>query len=97
MIEDSTTGAEVAPTEENQSGIDNTDAASKKERAPRAKQGKIIVRNLGFDLREKHLKAAFSKFGSIKEVNVPVNPSTNMNRGFAFVEFSSRQEATEAI
>ena len=55
------------------------------------------MRNLGFDLREKHLKAAFSKFGSIREVNVPVNPSTNMNRGFAFVEFEKRDEATQAI
>jgi len=46
------------------------------------------VRNLGFDLREKHLKSAFNKYGEIREVTVPVNPSTNLNRGFAFVEFT---------
>ena len=62
----------------------------KKERAPKAKAGKIIVRNLGFDLREKHLTSAFKKFGPIKDVSVPLNPSTNTNRGFAFVEFESR-------
>ena len=62
----------------------------KKERAPRAKAGKIIVRNLGFDLREKHLTSAFKKFGPIKDVSVPLNPSTNMNRGFGFVEFATR-------
>ena len=26
-----------------------------RERAPKIKEGKVIVRNLGFDLREKHL------------------------------------------
>ena len=64
--------------------------ASQKQKQPKAKQGKIIVRNLGFDLREKHLKAAFSKFGQIKEINVPVNPAKNTTRGFGFVEFESR-------
>lgn len=60
---------------------------TKKERAPRAKEGKIIVRNLGFDLREKHLKAAFRKFGELVEVHVPTNQTNNNNRGFGFVEF----------
>ena len=70
---------------------------SKKERAPRAKQGKIIVRNLVFDLREKHLQSAFKKFGAISDISVPLNPSTNQNRGFGFVEFASRQHAQNAI
>ena len=55
------------------------------------------MRNLVFDLREKHLTSAFKKFGKIIEVSVPINPSTNTNRGFAFVEFETRQMATNAI
>jgi len=30
-------------------------------------------------------------------VTIPINPSTNTNRGFAFVEFETRDEATAAI
>ena len=55
------------------------------------------MRNLTFDLREKHMTSAFKKFGKILEVTVPLNPSTNQNRGFAFVEFETRQMATNAI
>lgn len=71
--------------------------AVKKYRAPAAKAGKVIVRNLIFDLREKHLTAVFKKYGLIKDVSVPLNPSTNTNRGFGFVEFETREEATNAI
>ena len=70
---------------------------AKKERAPPEKQGKIIVRNLGFDLREKHLKACFGKFGTIVDSSVPLKAATNTNRGFGFVEFATRQEAVAAI
>jgi len=62
-----------------------------------AKPGKLIIRNLGFDLKDKHLTAAFKKFGSILDVSVPLNASSNTNRGFAFVEFNSREDAADAI
>lgn len=55
------------------------------------------MRNLVFDMREKHLMNAFKKFGTIKEVNVPLNPTSNQNRGFAFVEFENRESASNAI
>ena len=70
---------------------------AKRARAPRAKQGKLIVRNLGFDLKEKHMKAVFRKFGPILEINIPVNPTSNLNRGFGFVEFEKREDAASAI
>ena len=68
-----------------------------KERAPRAKAGKLIVRNLVFDIKDKHLTAAFKKYGKIFAVNVPLNPTNNQNRGFAFVEFEDREAASNAI
>ena len=55
------------------------------------------MRNLVFDIREKHLQAAFKRFGTILDLTVPLNPSTNQNRGFAFVEYATRTEASEAI
>jgi len=36
-------------------------------------RGRIIVRNLVFDMREVHIKKAFKSFGTIESVNVPLN------------------------
>lgn len=69
----------------------------KRERPPPARQGRIIVRNLIFDMREKHLQKAFSKFGKIESIDVPLNMVNNQNRGFGFIEFSSKGEAQAAI
>lgn len=66
-------------------------------RLPPAKQGKLIIRNLGFDLREKHLLAAFKKFGKIVDCSVPLNQNNNQNRGFGFVEFLEKDCATNAV
>ena len=90
-MEEHTESAVNATMHENEAMKRNPDNFEKRERAPKAKQGKIIVRNLGFDLREKHLKNVFSPFGPIKEITVPLNQSTNQNRGFAFIEYETRQ------
>ena len=47
------------------------------EAKPKAKQGRIIVRNLIFDMREHHLKKAFSRFGKIESIDVPLNNTNN--------------------
>jgi hypothetical protein len=63
-----------------------------------AKPGRIIVRNLGFDINEKHLKSFFGKYGEISEINIPSKSGNDkMNRGFAFVEFKSKEVAEKAI
>ena len=67
--------------------------AQPKPKPPPVKQGRIIVRNLVFDVREKHLLKAFQKFGKVTSLNVPLNNANNQNRGFGFVEFPTRQEA----
>lgn len=74
-----------------------SEIAKEKDRLPDAKAGRVIVRNLGFDLREKHLKTLFSKFGEIINVNVPLNSTDNRSRGFGFVEFSNKDQALQAI
>lgn len=61
------------------------------------KPGRLIVRNLTFDIKQKHLTQAFSKFGELVDVNVPLNSESNLNKGFGFVEFKTREEATKAI
>lgn len=60
--------------------------------------GRLIVRNIGFDIREKHLRKEFQRYGPIAEVNVPMKSGDgNLNRGFAFIEFERKEEATAAI
>lgn len=66
----------------------------------RMHQGRVIVRNLAFDLREKHVKNAFAGIGKhciIESITIPLNSKNNQNRGFAFVEFATRQQAQEGI
>ena len=55
------------------------------------------MRNINFDLKEKHMTALFSKYGTLKDVHVPVKKENNLNKGFAFVEFETREEARKAI
>ena len=43
------------------------------------------------------MKACFGKFGEIIDSSVPLNQSTNQNRGFGFVEFATKKEAIDAI
>lgn len=77
-------------TAENQPAT--TDQNDKTKAIPQ-KEGKVIVRNLGFDLRENHLTKEFAKFGKIVSVNVPLKNENNLNRGFGFIEFDTKEEA----
>lgn len=61
------------------------------------KEGKVILRNLPFDLKEQHLKPHFSKFGPLVSINIPVNNTNNLNRGFAFLEYETKEAALKAI
>lgn len=61
------------------------------------KPGRLIVRNLQYDIKEKHLKQNFSKFGDVIDANVPLNMENNLNKGFGFVEYETREEARKAI
>jgi len=66
-----------------------------KEKAPRV--GRIIVRNIHFDMADAHLEKTFKKFGPVLEVSVPKKDNSNLNRGFAFVEFATKEEAQSAV
>jgi len=57
---------------------------------------KVFVGNLSFDTTRVELEQHFSKAGEITDVVIPNDRNTGRPRGFAFVEFSSEQEAAEA-
>jgi len=61
------------------------------------KKGRLIVRNINYDLKEKHLKLLFEKYGEVKEVAVPIKLENNLNKGFAFVQFVKKEDAEKAI
>ena len=71
--------------------------ALKEQRRLMKQRGRVIIRNINFDLREKHIRNLCSPFGTIKEVQIPLKLENNLNRGFAFVEFETKQQANEAI
>ncbi|GAA5973338.1 hypothetical protein JCM11641_003079 [Rhodosporidiobolus odoratus] len=59
--------------------------------------GRLLVRNLGFDVTVADLRAAFSRFGPLHSINLPVDASTSRPRGFAFVYFVTKSQAETAL
>ena len=58
---------------------------------------KIFVGNLNYDTTGGSLQTLFQEAGSVVEVFLPSDRQTGRPRGFAFVEFSSEDEAAAAI
>lgn len=58
---------------------------------------RLFVGNLSFDATEAELKELFSASGPPSYVRIPTDRETGKPRGFAFVEFSDRAQAEDAI
>ena len=58
---------------------------------------KLYVGNLGFDVTDKDLEAAFAQVGVCETVAVITDRFSGQSRGFGFVEMSSNAEAQKAI
>lgn len=58
---------------------------------------RLYVGNLHFDIAAPHVRAVFEPFGQIDDVEVSINPMTGKNKGFAFVQFRSPEQAQQAI
>ncbi|XP_015867867.3 uncharacterized protein LOC107405344 isoform X1 [Ziziphus jujuba] len=56
---------------------------------------KLLVRNVAFEATKKDLRQLFSPFGQIKRLRLPMKFGNH--RGFAFVEFVTKQEAQNAL
>lgn len=57
----------------------------------------FYVGNLPLRTNEDALRAAFSRFGDVLEVNIVTDPQTGESRGFAFVRMGSEQAVRDAI
>ena len=53
--------------------------------------------NLAFSTTKEELEAAFSTYGTVVEVKIPVDRDTGRVRGFAFVTFENQQAAEKAL
>ncbi|XP_022869951.1 RNA-binding protein 28 [Olea europaea var. sylvestris] len=58
---------------------------------------KLIVRNLPFKAEVAEIKDMFASVGCVWEVFIPRNSETGLSKGFAFVKFTSKGEAENAI
>ena len=63
----------------------------------RAISSKVFVGNLNYETTQTQVTELFSEAGSIVDVYLPSDRNTGRPRGFAFVEFSSPEEAETAI
>ena len=57
----------------------------------------IFVGNLSYETRQEDLEAAFAAYGSVERVSIVTDRDTGQPRGFAFVEMTNANEASNAI
>lgn len=57
----------------------------------------LYVGGLAEEVDQKVVHAAFIPFGDLVDVNLPIDFATQKHRGFAFVEFESAEDASDAI
>jgi len=58
---------------------------------------KIFVGNLSYETTQDQLSTLLGDVGEIKDVYLPADRISGRPRGFAFVEFSTEEEARQAI
>jgi len=57
----------------------------------------IYIGNISFMAVESELRAAFSEYGTIAKIQMPLDRNTSRSRGFAFVTMSNAEEHAAAI
>ena len=60
-------------------------------------QSRLFVGNLSYQTGENDLQDYFAQAGAVTSVNLMLDKMTGRSRGFAFVEFSSPEEAQRAV
>ncbi|KAG8417486.1 Splicing factor [Metarhizium acridum] len=61
-----------------------------------AERREVHISNLDLSTTEAEIRSVFSQFGTVKRVNIPLNMA-GKNRGFAFLDFESKDQAEKAV
>jgi multiple RNA-binding domain-containing protein 1 len=61
----------------------------------RAQSTKLIIHNVPFEATKTELRELFGAYGQLKSVRIP-KKFDGKHRGFAFVDYLTKQEATQA-
>ncbi|KAG6702919.1 hypothetical protein I3842_07G059600 [Carya illinoinensis] len=61
------------------------------------KEHEIFVGGLDRDAEEEDLRKVFERMGGVVEVRLHKDPSTNKNKGYAFVKFANKEHAKRAL
>ncbi|KAI9659963.1 MAG: Multiple RNA-binding domain-containing protein 1 [Bathelium mastoideum] len=59
--------------------------------------GRLFVRNIPYDTTTAHITECFQQFGELEEVHVPLGFESGSNKGFAYVQFKSPDNAVQAL
>lgn len=74
-----------------------SDPGSKKNREGAVAEGREIhISNIDSKATEDEVRDVFSKYGTVKRVNLPRNMA-GKNRGFGFVDFETKEQAEKAV
>src|SRR5439155_11364470 len=60
-------------------------------------QNRLFVGNLSYQTGENDLQDLFAQAGAVTSVKLVMDKMTGKSRGFAFVEFSTAEEAAKAV
>ena len=60
-------------------------------------KNKLFVGGLSWNTDENGLKNAFEKFGAVSEAKIIFDRETGRSRGFGFVTFDQKDDASEAV
>lgn len=92
---------EPEPVDENhemkESDVEQKELAAAAKDRKIKKELEIFVGGLDREVEENDVKKAFEKVGEVVEVRLLKDPSTNKNRGFAFVRFASKDQTKRAL
>src|SRR5258705_6025898 len=60
-------------------------------------ESRLFVGNLSYQTMENDLQDYFAQAGVVTSVNLMLDKFTGKSRGFAFIEFSTSEEANKAV
>ena len=78
-------------------GVSKSSTSGKSGKEVKAKGSKLLVRNVPFEATKKDIHDLFATYGQLKRVRLPKKFDNKSHRGFAFVDFLTKQEAKNAF